>query len=68
MFKCPYANDANPCDVKIKLEVSRYAEEEALETFHEMQSELNLYLRYIELLKAKLLEHGIDIPELEDTD
>lgn len=68
MFKCPYANNDNPCDVKIKLEVSRYAEEEALETFHEMQSELNFYLRYIELLKAKLLERGIDIPELEDTD
>lgn len=46
--------------------VANVAEEEATETFHEMQAEIDRLLRHIHLLEALLQRNGIPAPELDD--
>ena len=46
--------------------VANVAEEEATETFHEMQAEIDRLLRRIHLLETLLQRNGIPAPELDD--
>ena len=46
--------------------VANVAEEEATETFHEMQAEIDRLLRRIGLLEDLLQRNGIPVPELDD--
>lgn len=50
----------------LKPPVANVAEEEATETFHEMQVEIDRLLRRIHLLEALLQRNGIPAPELDD--
>lgn len=40
MSKCPYNSSSDPCEFEVQLMVANVAEEEAAETFHEMDAEL----------------------------
>lgn len=51
MSKCPYNASADPCEFEVQLMVANVAEEEATETFHEMDAEINKLLRRIHLLE-----------------
>ena len=46
--------------------VANVAEEEATETFHEMQAEIDRLLRRIHLLEVLLQRNNIPVPELDD--
>ena len=46
--------------------VANVAEEEATETFHEMDAEINKLLRRIRLLEDLLQRNDIPVPELDD--
>lgn len=50
----------------LKPSVANVAEEEATETFHEMQAEIDRLLRRIHLLEVLLQRNGILAPELDD--
>lgn len=66
MSKCPYNASADPCEFEVQLMVANVAEEEATETFHEIDAEINKLLRRIHLLEALLQRNGIPAPELDD--
>lgn len=55
-----------PCEFEVQLMVANVAEEEATETFQEMQAEIDRLLRRIHLLEALLQSNGIPAPELDD--
>ena len=40
MSRCPYNASADPCEFEVQLMVANVAEEEATETFHEMDAEI----------------------------
>ena len=46
--------------------VANVAEEEATETFHEMDAEISRLLRRIHLLEDLLQRNDIPVPELDD--
>lgn len=66
MTKCPYNSSFEYCEIEVQLEVAKVAENEATETFHEMDAEINKLLRRIHLLEALLQRNGIPAPELDD--
>ena len=66
MSKCPYNSSADPCEFEVQLMVAKVAEEEASETFHEMDAEISRLLRRIHLLETLLQRNGIPAPELDD--
>ena len=66
MSKCPYNSSADPCEFEVQLMVAKVAEEEATETFHEMDAEINKLLRRIHLLVDLLQRNDIPVPELDD--
>ena len=66
MSKCPYNPSSCLCDVEVQLMVANVAEEEATETFHEMQAEIDRLLRRIDLLEDLLQRNNIPVPELDD--
>ena len=66
MSRCPYNASADPCEFEVQLMVANVAEEEATETFQEMQAEIDRLLRRIHLLEALLQSNGIPAPELDD--
>ena len=67
MSKCPYNASADPCEFEVQLMVANVAEEEATETFHEIDAEINKLLRRIHLLEALLQRNGIRIRRLTFT-
>ena len=66
MAKCPYNSSAEYCEMEVQLEVAKVAENEATETFHEMDAEIRRLLQRIELLGKTLKQYNIPIPEVED--
>lgn len=66
MSKCPYNASADLCEFEVQLMVANVAEEEATETFHEMQAEIDRLLRRIHLLEDLLQRNDIPVPELGD--
>ena len=66
MAKCPYNPSSEYCEIEVQLEVAKVAENEATETFHEMDDEIRRLLQYIELLEKTLQQDNIPIPEVED--
>ena len=66
MAKCPYNSSSEYCEMEVQLEVAKVAENEATETFHEMDAEISRLLRRIHLLEALLQRNGIPAPELDD--
>ena len=65
MAKCPYNSSSEYCEIEVQLEVAKVAEEEATETFHEMDAEINKLLRRIHLLEDLLQRNDIPVPELD---
>ena len=66
MVKCPYNSSSEYCEIEVQLEVAKVAENEATETFHEMDAEIRRLLQRIELLEKTLQQYNIPIPEVED--
>ena len=66
MAKCPYNSSYEYCEIEVQLEVAKVAENEATETFHEMDAEIRRLLQRIELLEKTLQQYNIPIPEVED--
>ena len=66
MAKCPYNSSSEYCEIEVQLEVAKVAENEATETFHEMDAEIRRLLQRIELLGKTLQQYNIPIPEVED--
>lgn len=66
MAKCPYNSSSEYCEIEVQLEVAKVAENEATETFHEMDAEINKLLRRIHLLEDLLQRNDIPVPELDD--
>ena len=66
MTKCPYNSSFEYCEIEVQLEVAKVAENEATETFHEMDAEIRTLLQRIELLEKTLQQYNIPIPEVED--
>ena len=66
MSKCPYNSSADQCEFEVQLMVADVAEEEATETFHEMDAEISRLLRRIHLLEDLLQRNDIPVPELDD--
>lgn len=66
MAKCPYNSSSEYCEIEVHLEVAKVAENEATETFHEMDAEIRRLLQRIELLEKTLQQYNIPIPEVED--
>lgn len=66
MSKCPYNSSSEYCEIEVQLEVAKVAENEATETFHEMDAEINKLLRRIHLLEDLLQRNDIPVPELGD--
>lgn len=66
MSKCPYNSSSEYCEIEVQLEVAKVAENEATETFHEMDAEINQLLRRIHLLEDLLQRNDIPVPELDD--
>lgn len=66
MSKCPYNSSSEYCEIEVQLEVAKVAENEATETFHEMDAEINKLLRRIHLLEDLLQRNDIPVPELDD--
>lgn len=44
MAKCPYNSSYEYCEIEVQLEVAKVAENEATETFHEMDAEIRRLL------------------------
>ena len=53
MAKCLYNSSAEYCEMEVLLEVAKVAENEATETFHEMDAEIRRLLQRIELLEKR---------------
>lgn len=66
MAKCPYNSSSEYCEIEVQLEVAKVAENEATETFHEMDAEIRRLLQRIELLEKTLQQYNIPISEVED--
>ena len=66
MAKCPYNLSSEYCEIEVQLEVAKVAENEATETFHEMDAEIRRLLQRIELLEKTLQQYNIPMPEVED--
>ena len=66
MAKCPYNSSSEYCEIEVPLEVAKVAENEATETFHEMDAEIRRLLQRIELLEKTLQQYNIPISEVED--
>ena len=66
MAKCPYNSFSEYCEIEVRLEVAKVAENEATETFHKMDAEIRRLLQRIELLEKTLQLYNIPIPEVED--
>ena len=66
MAKCPYNSSAEYCEMEVQLEVAKVADNEATETFHEMDAEIRRLLQRIELLEKTLQQYNIPISEVED--
>ena len=66
MTKCPYNSSFEYCEIEVQLEVAKVAENEATETFHEMDAEINKLLRRIHLLEDLLQRNNIPVPGLDD--
>lgn len=66
MAKYPYNSSSEYCEIEVQLEVAKVAENEATETFHEMDAEIRRLLQRIELLEKTLQQYNIPIPEVED--
>ena len=66
MSKCPYNSSTDPCELEVQLMVANVVEEEATETFHEMQAEIDRLLRRIHLLEDLLQRNDIPVPEQDD--
>ena len=66
MAKCPYNSSSEYCEIEVQLEVAKVAENEATETFHEMDAEINKLLRRIHLLEDLLQRNDIPVPGLDD--
>lgn len=66
MAKCPYNSSSEYCEIEGQLEVAKVAENEATETFHEMDAEIRRLLQRIELLEKTLQQYNIPISEVED--
>ena len=66
MAKCPYNSSFEYCEIEVQLEVAKVAENEATETFHEMDAEINKLLRRIHLLEDLLQRNDIPVPGLDD--
>lgn len=66
MAKCPHNSSSEYCEIEVQLEVAKVAENEATETFHEMDAEIRRLLQRIELLEKTLQQYNIPIPEVED--
>lgn len=66
MAKCPYNSFSEYCEIEVRLEVAKVAENEDTETFHKMDAEIRRLLQRIELLKKTLQLYNIPIPEVED--
>ena len=64
MTKCPYNSSFEYCEIEVQLEVAKVAENEATETFHEMDAEINKLLRRIHLLEDLLQRNDIPVPGL----
>ena len=64
--QCPYNSSSEYCEIEVQLEVAKVAENEATETFHEMDAEIRRLLQRIELLEKTLQQYNIPIPEVED--
>lgn len=62
MKVCPYTFEEAKCEIALDLMVSLAAEEEALETFHLMQDELQHYIHRVEILEELLTRSGIALP------
>ena len=54
MAKCPYNSSSEYCEIEVQLEVAKVAENEATETFHEMDAEIRRLLQRIELVNANI--------------
>ena len=54
MVKCPYNPSSEYCEIEVQLEIAKAAENEASETFHEMQAEIDRLLRHIDLLEKNI--------------
>lgn len=66
MAKCPYNSSSEYCEIEAQLEVAKVAENEATETFHEMDVEIRRLLQRIELLEKTLQQYNIPMTEVED--
>ena len=66
MDKGPYNSSSEYCEMEVQREVAKVAENEATETFHEMDAEIRRLLQRIELLEKTLQQYNIPIPEVED--
>lgn len=66
MSKYLYNASADPCEFEVQLMVANVAEEEATETFNEMDAEINKLLQRIHLLEDLLQRNDIPVPELDD--
>ena len=66
MTTCPYNSSFEYCEIEVQLEVAKVAENEATETFHEMDAEINKLLRRIHLLEDLLQRNDIPVPGLDD--
>lgn len=66
MAKCPYNPSSEYCEIEVQLEIAKVAENEATETFHEMNAEIRRLLQRIDLLEKTLLQYNIPVPEVED--
>ena len=62
MTKCPYNSSFEYCEIEVQLEVAKVAENEATETFHEMDAEICRLLQCIELLEKTLHQYNLPIP------
>ena len=58
MAKCPYNSSSEYCEIEVQLEVAKVAENEATETFHEMDAEIRRLLQRIELLEKTLQQYN----------
>ena len=66
MAKCPYNPSSEYCEIEVQLEIAKVAENEATETFHEMNAEIRRLLQRIDLLEKTLLQYNIPVPKVED--
>ena len=54
MSRYPYYSTANPCVCEVQLMAVTVAEADILETFHEIDAEINRLLQHIDLLEYLL--------------